>query len=192
MTPEDIFQRLTIKDDPDAADIYRRLLQRGGGDGERECAETEASPWPALVPVTFEQMMLDLGAFLNSDDFSGDLADVTYDHGVTACLVMRGRCWTHPLDDPGFDEWLKRFGMPHAFHILAKAQTLKRGWHRCRPYLGYWCEAKDVGRQNLVLPPPLVFRRAPRDHAYTPQHQQSGRTSGPPRRRPTLSTAPRR
>lgn len=215
-TAEDIFQRLILKDDPDAADIYRRLIQRGGGDGERECAEAEASPWPALVPVTFEQMMLDLGAFLNSDDFSGDLADVTYNHGVTTCLLMRGRCWTHPLDDPGFDAWFKRYGVDHPLSIAVRVISISKAWTPCAsidPMLYYrslaWCctvQDKSDIKMNVNMDPvrrqldalTLAARQAAArtrslNHAYTPQHSAGPhRTSGPSRKRPTLTTAPRR
>lgn len=48
-TAEDIFQRLTLNDDPDASEAYRRLLQRGGGDGKPKCARVQYIPFRPIA-----------------------------------------------------------------------------------------------------------------------------------------------
>jgi hypothetical protein len=214
MTREDILHRLTLKDDPDAAEAYRRLLQRGGGDGRATSAEVANASAPA------EQQADGFDALLRAANMHLGKPD-----GPAWCFYLsRERCIIHPFDDPAFDAWVKQYGVEHPLSIAVRVVSINRAHSFCTKQpmnlCGFSIEVGDLTisfngllakarqafvTQNTIIlsevgypadnPPPVEDPRAlPSFPVARPLRQpiKPKPTQGPPRKRPTLATAPRR
>lgn len=199
-TAEDIFQRLTLNDDPDAADTYRRLLQRGGGDGRATSAEvTNAS-----APTEQQAGMFD--ALLRAANM-----DLGEPDGPAWCFYLsRERCsqvhyqLMHIDNGTSRQEILVKMTTAGAVPVSLCANIDLMLYYRDLA----WCNniLRPVIRMNVNMDPvrnqldalaaaarQAAARTRSLNHAYTPQHSAGPhRTSGPSRKRPTLATAPRR